>query len=92
MQIGMADMTNINGTFSLFLTAETAAERAKLEELRRRLKPVEFTARGLDPAGTGEELLVIPLEHLLMPKVPKTNPLIDPGFKTMIDGLDKRRE
>jgi hypothetical protein len=92
MNIGMADMTNVNGTFSLFLTAENAVDRRKLEELRRRLQPIDFAARGLDPSGTGEELLVIPLEHLLVPKTPTAKSLPDSGFKAVIDGLSGRKK
>ena len=92
MKIGYADMVNINGQFNLFLTAESAQERATLEELRKKLKPLDFAARQLDPSGTGEELLVIPLEDLLVPTTQKVKPLPDSGFKTVIDGLAKRKK
>lgn len=65
MKTGIIDMTNINGQLSLMLTAENTHEQVRLDELRERLQPVDFSARQLDPTGTGNEVLVIPLEQLL---------------------------
>ena len=57
-------MTNINGQFNLFLTAENAQERATIEELRKKLKPLDFASRQLNPSGTGMmQVSAVPEPH-----------------------------
>ncbi len=87
MKIGIADMTNLNGQLNLFLTVENHDDQVTLAMLRSKLVPVDLAARRLDPAGTGEELLVIPLDHLLAPPKSKVKPLPDSGFRKVINGL-----
>lgn len=65
MKIGVCDMTNINGQMSLMLTAENRGDQGIIDHLRGKLAPVDHKKRQLDPTGTGNELLVVPLEHLL---------------------------
>ncbi len=87
MKIGISDMTNINGQLNLFLTAESHEDQMAIAQLRSKLVPIDFAARRLDPKGTGEELLVIPLDHLVAQKQPKVKPLPDSGFRKVVDSL-----
>ncbi len=91
MIIGTGDKTGLNGQFDLYLTAENPGDQMILAMLRRRLEPINFVARHLDPKGTGDEFLVIPLEHLLANPTPVAKPLPDSGFRKVINGLASKR-
>ncbi len=87
MKIGIADMTSINGQLTLILTAENREDQMAIADLREKLVLVDLAARRLDPNGTGEELFVIPLDHLVATKKPMVKPLPDSGFRKVVDGL-----